>query len=326
MNPRFSNPWPHPVHRIRDILRWKLGIRFREPCRLPNAPAQPAGWRAVDASHIASPPATGWRVTWLGHASFLLQGCGRSLLVDPMLSEHCGPIPLPSLKRKAPPPCGPCDLPEIDAVLITHSHYDHLDLTTLRDLRGERRLLVAEGHAGWLQRKGFGNAEDVRWHETCDLGGGLRITATPAQHFTARSFHDHNRAHWCGWLVDGGACRLWHAGDSGYCEAFRAIGARYGPIDFGMIPIGAYQPRQLMRPMHMDPAEAARVFLDTRCRRAVGMHWGTFRLTDEPLGEPPLLLAAALQELDIDPASFTTGHIGQSWEIHPAESPVRPHQ
>jgi N-acyl-phosphatidylethanolamine-hydrolysing phospholipase D len=200
-------------------------------------------------------------------------------------------------------------------VLITHSHYDHLDLTTLRGLRGNPRLLVAEGHAGWLRRKGFDNAEDVRWHETCDLGGGLHITATPAQHFTARSFLDRNLAHWCGWLVDGGGCRLWHAGDSGYCEAFREIGARHGPIDFGMIPIGAYQPRHIMRPIHMDPAEAVQAFLDARCHRAVGMHWGTFRLTDEPLGEPPLLLSAALEKHGIPAGNFITGDIGESWTV-----------
>jgi N-acyl-phosphatidylethanolamine-hydrolysing phospholipase D len=269
----------------------------------------------LDPQDVSIPPAHGWRAVWLGHASFMLQGCGVSLLIDPVFSDYCAPFPIPRLKRKQAPPCLLTELPVIDAVLLTHSHYDHLDLPTLRKLGWETRLLVADGHAAWLRKKGFKNVAEVRWHESIDLGGNLRVTATPAQHFTARSFHDRDLAHWCGWLLEGAGRTLWHAGDSGYCEAFQDIGARYGPIDFGMIPIGAYQPRHIMHPMHMNPDEAVVAFIETRCRRAVGMHWGTFRLTDEALGEPPLLLAAALEKHHIDPGLFVAGAIGQSWDI-----------
>ena len=144
--------------------------------------------------------------------------------------------------------------------------------------------------------QGFHQVSELAWYASAEISPGIRVTATPAQHFTARTLLDRNRGHWCGWLVEGAGCKLWHAGDSGYCAAFREIGESYGPIDFGMIPIGAYQPRRIMRPMHMNPEEAVRVFLETRCRRAVAMHWGTFRLTDEPMGEPPILLEKALRE------------------------------
>lgn len=198
----------------------------------------------------------------------------------------------------------------MNAVLLTHSHYDHLDLPTLRALGQDVRLLVAEGHGVWLRRKGFHQVSEVRWHESVSLSADIRVTATPAQHFTARSLADRDRAHWCGWRIDSPQGALWHAGDSGYCAGFREIGERHGPVDFGMIPIGAYQPRNIMRPVHMNPDEAVEVFLKTRCRRAVGMHWGTFRLTDEPLGEPPILLENALRDRTIMPGTFEAGVVG----------------
>jgi len=315
MNPRYSNPWPHPAHGLRQVIQWKLGLSPHEQVRLPEAPDAAAPWVRLDAADIAVPPPSGWRAVWLGHASFLLQGCGVSLLVDPVFSRICAPLPIPSLRRLVPPPCGLTDLPRIDAVMLTHSHYDHLDLPTLRALGKDVRLLVAEGHGAWLGRKGFHDVHEVRWHESFSLTSNLRVTATPAQHFTARSFSDRNLAHWCGWRIDSSEGALWHAGDSGYCAGFREIGERYGPVDFGMIPIGAYQPRHLMSPFHMNPDEAVEVFVETRCRRAVGMHWGTFRLTDEPMGEPPLLLERALCEKQLPSGSFDAGVVGKIVEF-----------
>jgi N-acyl-phosphatidylethanolamine-hydrolysing phospholipase D len=306
----FSNPWVHDDHHVSDVLRWKLGRVPKDPPS--GAPDTPA---AMVPMVLESPPTHGWRVTWLGHSSFLLQGRGRNLLVDPVFSEHCAPLPLSSLKRLVPTPCRLDELPPIDAILVTHSHYDHLDLPSLLSMAKRMPLLVAEGHANWLQRKGFSEIRELPWFDSVEVFPGIRVTATPAQHFTARTPFDRNRGHWCGWLLENAGVKLWHAGDSGYCPAFQEIGERFGPIDFGMIPIGAYSPRWFMKPMHMNPEEAVDVFEETRCRRAVAMHWGTFRLTDEPLGEPPLRLTARLKEKGIASDRFIIGSVGQSWNV-----------
>jgi len=311
----FRNPWPHEQHGFRDILKWKWGIGPQETPVLPDAPDTPAGCRKIVPSEIANPPQTGWRMVWLGHASFLVQGFGASILIDPIFSDYCSPVPISSLRRKVSPPCAVEDLPEIDAVLLTHSHYDHLDLETLRKLPGNPIWVIAEGHSEWLAKKLSRPVLELPWFDGLWLTDRIKLTSTPAQHFTARTPFDRNRGHWCGWLLEADDLKIWHAGDSGYCPAFREIGNRFGPIDFAMIPIGAYQPRAIMRPMHMNPEEAVMAFQEARCKRAVGMHWGTFSLTDEPMGEPPMRLAAELKRRTISPDAFVTGEIGAFWEV-----------
>ena len=313
----FRNPWPHDEHGILDIARWKLKWGPQEPAVMPDAPDAPAERKQVRREEIATPPMKGWRVTWLGHASFLVQGGGVSILIDPVFSEFCAPLPLPGLRRLTPLPCGVADLPAIDLVLLTHGHYDHLDLPALRGLGLDMRIIIAEGHSEWLTRKGFKNVSELAWGRSVEIFPDLTAIATPAQHFTARTPWDRNHGHWCGWLLEGFGCKIWHAGDSGYCPAFAEIGERHGPIDFGMIPIGAYQPQRIMKAMHMTPEEAVRVFEETRCRRAMAMHWGTFRLTDEPMGEPSLRLEQALMRKGIGPERFEAAAVGSIREIQP---------
>lgn len=312
---RFANPWSHEGHGVLDIVGWKLGITHREQALIADAGNDPAGWQPLPREAIAHIPDAGWRVSWLGHSSFLVQGCSLNLLIDPIFSDHCAPLPVGLLRRKVPPPCALDDLPEIHAVLLSHGHYDHLDLATVKALGDEPRIIIAEGHAAWLARKLHRPVAELPWHASIRLNDEVSVTATPAQHFTARTPFDRNKGHWCGWLIEGGGCKLLHAGDSGYCAAFRAIGERHGPIDLGMIPIGAYQPRGIMKAMHMNPEEAVQVFLDTQCRRAVAMHWGTFALTDEPLQEPPLRLQRELERRSISLNAFTAPSIGSSWHI-----------
>lgn len=314
-NGRFINPWDHQGHGVGDILRWKLGsLLKRRKAHEPEAMALPQCLR-LDASILQLPTDESWRATWLGHSSFLVQSRAISLLIDPIFADYCSPVPLPQLRRKTAAPCRVADLPKIDAVMLTHSHYDHLDIQTLRQLGTETRLITPQGHARWLAKKGFRNVTEIPWHGVHAISDKVTITATPAQHFTARSLWDRDLGHWCGWLIQDAHSKLWHAGDTGYCPAFHEIGERHGPIDFGMIPIGAYDPRDIMQAMHMNPEEAVEAFIESGCRRAVAMHWGTFKLTDEPMGEPPLRLSAALEARNIAAEKFIAGDIGQSWEI-----------
>ncbi len=313
MNRRFTNPWPHAPQRFSDILRWKSGLLPPDvPWGGGTAPDTPAAWRQLPADEISSPPPYGWRVSWIGHASFLWQGAGVNILVDPIFSSHCTPVPLLAFKRLVPPPCSIGDLPSIDVVLLTHGHYDHLDLPTLRALGNDMPLVVAEGHARWFARRGFRNVRELAWFARCEFAPGIVITATPAQHFTARTPWDRNRGHWCGWRIDGAGASLWHTGDSGYCPAFREIGERLGPVDFAMLSIGSYQPRKIMKTVHVTPEEAVMIFQEARCSHAVAMHWGTFRLADEPMGEPPLRLQAELARLGIAAERFHILDVGES--------------
>jgi N-acyl-phosphatidylethanolamine-hydrolysing phospholipase D len=320
-NGRFINPWDHQGHGVGDILRWKLGsLLMRRKAHEPEAMALPQCLR-LDSSRLQPPTDGSWRATWLGHSSFLVQSRAISLLIDPIFTDYCSPVPLPQLRRKTAAPCRVADLPKIDAVLLTHSHYDHLDIQTLRQLGTETRLITPQGHAHWLAKKGFRNVIEIPWHGVHAISDEITITATPAQHFTARSLWDRDLGHWCGWLIQDAHSKLWHAGDTGYCPAFHEIGERHGPIDFGMIPIGAYQPRHIMRPMHLNPAEAVTAFLHTRCRRAAAMHWGTFRLTDEPLGEPPIMLERARCLHNIPANAFSCHNVGDILEIRDPENP-----
>ncbi|MEI6653656.1 MAG: MBL fold metallo-hydrolase [Verrucomicrobiota bacterium] len=317
MAERFNNPWSAPVPGFSAVLRWKLGCGEKVVPAFPDARSA-APWRPLTSRQLHPMPECGWRVSWLGHAAFLLSGCGVHLLVDPIFADYCGPSPLLGIKRRVPPPCGMDCLPPISAILLTHTHYDHCDLPTLRKLASQQDfppLIVPEGHAEGFARLGFVRSTAVAWWQTVEIAPGVSVTATPAQHFTARSPWDRDRGHWCGWCLAGAGVKLWHSGDSGYCPAFREIGARLGPMDFGMIAIGAYEPRWFMRTLHMNPAEAVLAFEETACRKATGMHWGTFPLSDEPLGEAPLLLARHLLEHHIDPERFEAGCVGQQWSV-----------
>lgn len=324
MPKRYENPWSERRHGLADVLRWKLGLGEKVVPTFPDAHAA-APMLTLTHDQLHGMPAHGWRVTWLGHASFLLSGCGVHLLIDPIFSAHCGPLPWLRFKRKIPPPCGMDALPPITAVLLTHTHYDHCDLPTLRRLGKHMPLIVPAGHAAWFSKMGFQNVTTCAWWQSVEVAEGVRVTATPAQHFTARTLWDRNRGHWCGWCLSGGGSKLWHSGDSGYCPAFREIGSRLGPLDFGMIAIGAYEPRWFMRSLHINPREAVMAFQDTGCRMAMGMHWGTFHLSDEPLGEPPLLLARELLAANIAPDCFNAGSVGQQWSVtNTLEGPAYP--
>jgi N-acyl-phosphatidylethanolamine-hydrolysing phospholipase D len=197
------------------------------------------------------------------------------------------------------------DLPPIHLVLISHDHYDHLDLDTVQRLNWTHhpRFVVPLGLKAWLEEQGVSNVEELDWWGSLPLRG-LTVTCLPAQHFSGRTLWDRNQRLWSGWAVAGKTRRLFFAGDTGYYDAFKEIGRRLGPFDLAAIPIGAYEPAVIMKMSHVTPEQALQVFADVQARRFVAVHWGTFDLTEEPIEEPPQRLQAEAGRLGLDPAGI----------------------
>ena len=236
-------------------------------------------------------------VTWVGHATMLVQMDHVTFLTDPTWSDTASPVSFAGPKRFVPPGVALEDLPPIDFVVVSHNHYDHLDLGTLSALaarRAETRFFVPLGNGALLRENGVENVEELDWGESRDFAG-VRVHCLPAQHWSRRGVRDGLMTLWASWAVTGAQRRFYFAGDTGYFAGFARIAEALGPFDLAALPIGAYEPVAMMKASHMDPEEAVRAAVDLRTRRAVAMHYGTFDLTDEPLDEPPRRFRAAAQ-------------------------------
>lgn len=313
----YQNEFPHPHHGLPDVLRWKLGLGPREKHRsIPETfPASKLSPAPPDLSRLQTPEPSQIQLTWIGHSTFLIQHDGRNILTDPIFGDCLTPFPSVRIRRSTPPGLMLEQLPPIHHVLISHCHYDHLDAPTVTRLNGPGqtpRFWLPSGLDGWFRKKGITRFQEVGWWERAALDDLLEIRAVPAQHFAARGPFDRNRTHWCGWVLRSAGRTIYFAGDTGYCPGFRKIGERFGGVDLALIPIGAYRPRWLMKPMHADPFEAVKIHQDVRSRFSVAGHWGTFRLTDEPLTEPPLLLQAALAEQKLSLHDFALLRPGET--------------
>ncbi|MBV9783797.1 MAG: MBL fold metallo-hydrolase [Acidisphaera sp.] len=289
---RFFNPGQQGGRRRRlDLLRWRLGgHRARWPERIIDPPYPPPP-DSVKPGSLA--------LTYIGHASFLIRLPGLVVLTDPIFSERCSPLSWLGPRRARPPGIALDMLPRPDVVLISHNHYDHLDLPSLRDIarRHAPRFITTLGNAATLRRAGIAEAIELDWWQETSLGP-VRITATPARHFSARSPFNRNRSLWAGFMVTGdmvtsGTGRLLFAGDSGAGPHWQMIRERLGAPDLALLPIGAYEPRWFMRAVHMNPEEAVAAHHALGARRSIGMHFGTFQLTDEPIDAPVRDLEAA---------------------------------
>lgn len=258
--------------------------------------------------------------TWLGHASFLLQLGGRNILTDPALTERASPLSFTGPTRLQPPGIAIAELPPIDVVVISHDHYDHLDLPTLEQLseRDDPLLVAPLGLGAWLRDRGFGRVVELDWWQQHD-SDALRIHAVPVQHFSGRGVFDRNERLWAGYMLEADNLRIFFAGDTGYSPDFADIGARFAPVDLALIPIGAYAPRDFMKPVHVTPEEAVRIHQDVGARTSIGMHWGTFRLTPEPMDEPPERLRAAVAAAGLTPETFQTVALGQTRRLSLAD-------
>ena len=236
-------------------------------------------------------------VTWVGHATLLVQIDGVNILTDPHWGERASPVGFAGPRRLLPPGIRFEDLPDIDVVVISHDHYDHLDEGTVRRLAREHRprFFVPLGIKAWLAERGIDDVVELDWWQSASFGG-LEIHCTPAQHSSGRTLTDQNLRLWSSWVVLGRDRRLYFAGDTGYYAGLAEIGQRLGPFDLALIPIGGYKDFARHHPNHVNPEEAVQLFEDVDGQLMVPMHWGTFVLNREPAHEPPTrLLAEALR-------------------------------
>lgn len=260
---------------------------------------------------ISRPKRDRIQITWIGHATFLIQVDGLNLLTDPVFGRFCGPLPSWSLRRRAPLPVRLESLQPIHAALLSHNHYDHLEASTVREIGKEVTWFVPLGNGTWFREREHNTIVEMDWWQEANFGP-VSIIGVPAQHFSGRTAFDRNLTLWAGFVVRSRLGNIYFAGDSGYSPSFVDIGEHLGPMRASMIPIGAYQPRWFMSPMHLNPEEAVRVHLDVRSEFSIGMHWGTFCLTDEPMAEPPIVLRHALARRRVPATSFRTMRIGET--------------
>ncbi len=231
-------------------------------------------------------------VTWVGHSTLLVQMGHTTFLTDPTWSDTASPVAL-GPRRFVEPGLRMEDLPEIDFAVVSHNHYDHMDLETLAELsRRGTRIFVPLANAATLRSAGIDNITELDWWHSATVEG-VEVHCVPARHWSRRGVFDENRALWSGWVVVAEDRRFFFAGDTGMFPGFAEIGERLGPFDLAAVPIGAYEPRAMMQPAHMNPEEALQAALDLRAERTVAIHFGTFDLTDEPVDEPPRRFLAA---------------------------------
>jgi len=308
---RFRNPAGRAGNGLLRYLRWvTTSKRPRWPARIDDAvPHRLPVNLAV--GQIA--------VTFVGHSTFLLQFAGLNVLTDPVFSDRVGPWNFGGPRRVRAPGVAFEELPRIDAVLVSHNHYDHADITTLARLQRkfDPLIITTLGNERFLRRRGLRKVVELDWWEAHDGAREWSVLATPAQHFSSRHVFDRDRTLWGGFVLSVGEQRVYFVGDSGYGPHFKQIGERVANIDLALVPIGAYEPRWFMQRAHVNPDEAVRIHLDVRPRRSVGMHFGTFQLTDEPIDDPPRRLEEAIRTHGVNPGEFMVPRFGETMRIGP---------
>jgi len=319
---RFHAPWPDSEpHGFGDVLKWS-----RERHRAQHTPDPPRNSFPTASSNIVRPRAgvDEFTATWIGHSTVLLQFGGKNIITDPVFSQRASPVQWAGPRRLTDPSMSIDDLPPIDIVLLSHNHYDHLDK------RSVKRILRASPNAKWVgplelsrdvRRWGVRDLVELDWWGSAVVDG-VRIAATPARHFAARGLGDRNKSLWCGFSVEANGRRAFFAGDTAYHPAFQEIGERCGPFDFVMIPIGAYDPRWFMKIVHADPEEAVQIYRDIVAGHPndqnplmLAIHWGTFRLTDEAMDEPPKRAIARWSEVGLPSDRLWIARFGETRSV-----------
>lgn len=305
---QFFSPSGQSAKGPTDVLKW---LAFRKRSR----------WKLRAGRQNVPPPVKrsgAPRITFVNHSTFLIQYDGLNILTDPVWSERVSPFSFAGPGRVRPPGIAMNSLPDIDFVLLTHNHYDHLDLPSLKALlaRHNYKLIVPLGVRAFLEAKQFEVVTELDWWQEFPLSGDLSVQSVPAQHFSGRGGFDRDATLWCGYVLKGNNGNIYFAGDTGYnASTFVTIGKRCGPFIASILPIGAYIPQWFMSPVHCSPAEAVRIHLDVESPLSIACHYGTFPLADEAQDQPEEDLKKAIRESRITPESFILLPEGQPLEL-----------
>jgi L-ascorbate metabolism protein UlaG (beta-lactamase superfamily) len=303
---RFFNPTGANGVPVSKVPRMLLSKRTRWPARVPIVQQRPPALTSPDDVVI----------TFIGHSTFLIQTSHGNVLTDPVYAERAGPFGILGPRRARAPGVAFADLPPVAVVLLSHNHYDHCDRGALRALERawSPTFVTPLGNGPLLRRSGASRVHELDWWESA---GGLPfgVTLTPAQHFSARTPFDRNRALWGGFVVSVRKRRIYFAGDTGYAPHFGSVRDRTEPIDVALLPIGAYEPRWFMKDIHMNPAESVQAHLDLGSRLSIASHFGTFQLTPEGIDDPPAALAEALRTRDVPGDRFRVLDVGESLRV-----------
>ena len=310
-NERFKNTDEEAAGKsFKDFLKWSFTNKKPELVAIDSSDE----WKQLNSSSSDY-------LVWIGHATYLINKDGLTILTDPVFSKRASPVRFAGPKRLIPPAIPIEKLPKIDVITVSHNHYDHLDLRSLKKIykaNPNAIFLVPKGDKRRLERRGIENVKEFLWWEEIDINGS-KFTFTPVQHWSARGIADRNKSLWGGWFMELETESIYHAGDTGYSSDFIETRKRLGSPDLSLIPMGAYAPRWFMKTNHVNPKEAVQISLDLGSKQSLAMHWGTFLLTDEEVLEPPALLKKALEEKNLDQKYFITLKPGEVFNLLPRE-------
>ena len=302
-NERFKNTDEDAAGKsFREFLKWSFTNKKPELVAIDSSDE----WKELTPTSIDY-------LVWIGHATYLINKDGLTILTDPVFSKRASPVRFAGPKRLIPPAIPIDQLPNIDVITVSHNHYDHLDLRSLKKIykaNPNAIFLVPKGDKKRLERRGIENVKEFLWWEDIEIKGS-KFTFTPVQHWSARGIADRNKSLWGGWFMNLKSEIIYHAGDTGYSSDFIETKKRLGSPSLSLIPVGAYAPRWFMKTNHVNPPEAIQVAIDLESERNFGMHWGTFQLTDEEIMEPPELLNQALEERGLSEDFFKVLKPGQ---------------
>lgn len=306
---RFFNPGERPRPGFKGFLRWQFQSKRGPWRRFTDTPCGPAPPPRVEGC--------GLRVTFINHSTTLIQTAGINILTDPVWSKRVGPVSWAGAVRRRAPGLRMEDLPPIDVVLLSHNHYDHFDLPTLRRLVAAHspRFVTPLGVKALVESRRLGRAIELDWWSEAPLPGGLRVTCVPARHFSMRGLRDHDNTLWCGYVLDGPAGRVYFAGDTASGSHFAEIARRFAPLRLALLPIGAYRPEWFMSAAHVSPRQSLEAALELKAETSVAIHFGTFALADDGEFEPAAELQRCLDSLPPPAPRFWVLEFGEGRDV-----------